>query len=103
MNATKVRDKFETLVLRDGSRVKIDLHKLELGELMQIPRAIEIERPVSDVFAFFKDFENFPRVFGGLRSVIDYENGLSHWEAYSPSGAIVAWIGVPSDRRTVAW
>src|SRR5689334_16655393 len=34
---------------------------------------VEIERNVADVFAFFKNFENFPRVIGGVRSVIDYE------------------------------
>ena len=31
--------------------------------------SVEIERPVADVFAFFKDFENFPRVVGAVRSV----------------------------------
>ena len=53
--------------------------------------SVEIERPVSDVFAFFKDFESFPKVVGALRSVIDYGDGRSHWEIYSPSGRLVSW------------
>lgn len=53
--------------------------------------SVEIERPVSDVFAFFKDFESFPRVVGALHSVIDYGDGRSHWEMYSPSGRLVSW------------
>jgi uncharacterized membrane protein len=58
---------------------------------LRIRESLELDRPVGDVFAFFKDFENFPRVFGGLRSVIDYQDGRSHWEAYTPSGKIIAW------------
>jgi uncharacterized membrane protein len=57
----------------------------------KIRESIELERGVADVFAFFKDFENFPRVFGGLKSVVDFQDGRSHWEAYTPSGKIIAW------------
>jgi uncharacterized membrane protein len=53
--------------------------------------SVEIERPVPVVFSFFKDFESFPRVVGALRSVIDYADGRSHWEAYTPSGAVASW------------
>jgi uncharacterized membrane protein len=56
--------------------------------------AIEIDRPVADVFAFFKDFENFPKVIGALRSVTDYQDGRSHWAAYSPAGHIIEWDAV---------
>lgn len=58
--------------------------------------SIEIARPVSDVFAFFKDFESFPRVVGALRSVKDYEDGRSHWEIYTPSGDVASWDVVVS-------
>lgn len=51
----------------------------------------DVHRPVSEVFAFLKDFENFPRLVGSLRRVVDYEDGRSHWEGYTPSGGVVAW------------
>lgn len=51
----------------------------------------EVHRPVGEVFAFLKDFENFPKLVGSLRRVIDYEDGRSHWEGYTPSGGLVAW------------
>lgn len=51
----------------------------------------EVHRPVSDVFSFLKDFENFPRLVGSLRSVVDYQDGRSHWEGYTPSGGIIEW------------
>ena len=59
------------------------------GARVACTSSIEIERPVADVFAFFKDFENFPRVIGVVRSVVDYQDGRSHWEVYTPSGGVV--------------
>ena len=67
---------------------------------------VEIERGVSDVFTFFKNFENFPRVVGGLHSVVDYEDGRSHWKSYSPSGGIIAWDAVVTKyvpNHVIAW
>jgi uncharacterized membrane protein len=73
--------------------------------------SINIDRPVHDVFAFFKDFENLPRVIGALRSVVDHQDGRSHWEIYAPSSedplewdavvtkyvpnSVLAWESVP--------
>jgi uncharacterized membrane protein len=68
--------------------------------------SIEIGRPVADVFAFFKDFENFPRVIGSVRSVLDYQDGRSHWELYTPSGRVVAWDAVVTKyvpNSVIAW
>jgi len=67
---------------------------------------IEIARPVPEVFAFFKDFENFPRVIGSVRSVLDYQDGRSHWELYTPSGAVVEWDAVVTKyvpNSVIAW
>lgn len=67
---------------------------------------MEIERSIADVFAFFKDFENFPRVLGALRSVIDYQDGRSHWEMYTPSGKVSTWDAVVTKyvpNAVIAW
>ncbi len=53
--------------------------------------SVEIDRPLPSVFAFFKDFENLPRVVGSLRSITDYQDGRSHWEAYTPAGQPIEW------------
>jgi uncharacterized membrane protein len=52
---------------------------------------IEIDRPVREVFAFCRDFENFPRVIQSLHRVVDYQDGRSRWEVVSPSGELVSW------------
>lgn len=53
--------------------------------------SFEIERPLLVVFAFFKDFENLPRVIGSVRSITDYQDGRSHWEAYTFGGEAIEW------------
>lgn len=67
---------------------------------------IDVERPVGEVFAFFKNFENFARIMGGVRSVIDYEDGRSRWEVYTPSGGTLAWDAVVTKyvpNSVIAW
>lgn len=67
---------------------------------------VEVDRALPGVFTFFKDFENLPRVVGGLRSVIDYQDGRSHWEAYTPSGHLVEWDVVVTKyvpNTVIAW
>jgi uncharacterized membrane protein len=71
-----------------------------------VTSSIEINRPVHEVFAFFKDFENFPRVVGAVRSVRDYQDGRSHWEVYTPSGNVVEWDAVVTKyvpNSVIAW
>lgn len=50
-----------------------------------------IAQPVERVFAFCRDFENFPRFIGALREVRDYGDGRSHWCASTPAGKTVEW------------
>lgn len=52
---------------------------------------IEVDRPIGEVWSFLKDFENLPRVIGSIRSVVEYQDGRSHWEAYAPSGRLETW------------
>jgi uncharacterized membrane protein len=45
-------------------------------------------------------------VFGGLHTVTDYEDGRSHWEAYTPSGEIMTWDAVVTKyvpNHVIAW
>lgn len=67
------------------------LRRGEARRRVRLRTMVEVARPVAEVFAFCKDFENFPRIIGALRRVTDYQDGRSHWEAYSPSGQVVEW------------
>lgn len=61
---------------------------------VRLRTTLMIEMPVRDVFAFCRDFENFPRVVHALESVTDYQDGRSHWEVRSPRGELLAWDAV---------
>jgi uncharacterized membrane protein len=50
-----------------------------------------IERPLQDLFAFCRDFENFPQIVDILLSVEDSQDGRSHWAVRSPKGDVVEW------------
>jgi uncharacterized membrane protein len=67
---------------------------------------VDIERPVADVFAFFKNFENFARLTTSIRSVTDYEDGRSRWEVITPAGRTLTWNAVVTKyvpNSVIAW
>lgn len=73
---------------------------------VRLKTTLEIARPVPEVFAFCKNFEHFPHIIGSLRRVVDYEDGRSHWEAYSASGDTVEWDAVVTKyvpNAVIAW
>jgi uncharacterized membrane protein len=65
-----------------------------------------VPRPVEQVFAFCRDFENFPRLIRALRHVRDHGDGRSHWSASTPSGGTVEWDTVTTKyvpNSVIAW
>jgi uncharacterized membrane protein len=65
-----------------------------------------VAHPVETVFAFCRDFENFPQFIGALRAVRDYGDGRSHWCASTPAGGTIEWDTVTTKyvpNRVIAW
>lgn len=65
-----------------------------------------VRQPVERVFAFCRDFENYPRFVGSLRSVRDFGDGRSRWCASTPAGGSVEWQAVTTKyvpNRVIAW
>ena len=68
--------------------------------------SLVVAQPVEVVFAFLRDFENFPCIIGALRQVRDYGDGRSHWCASTPSGGTLEWDTVTTKyvpNRVIAW
>lgn len=68
--------------------------------------AITVNRPVETVYAFWRNFENFPRFMAHLDEVAVTGAGRSHWQATGPAGLKVIWDAeitedVPNER--IAW
>jgi uncharacterized membrane protein len=69
-------------------------------------RTITINRAPEDLYDFWRNFENLPRVMKHLRSVTNQVGNLSHWVAVGPMGLQVAWEAevTNEDRgRLIAW
>ena len=81
---------------RTGSaRRSVDMHM-----------TVVVERPVSEVFEFCRDFENFPKIVDVLLSVEDSQDGRSHWAVRSPKGAAIEWDAVVTKyvpNAVIAW
>ena len=59
-------------------------------EGIEVHQAVTIARPAHEVYAFFRDFQNLPRVMQHLESV-RVANGHSHWCAIGPLGSRIEW------------
>ena len=59
------------------------------GVLVQ--EGMRVEKPLDEVYAFWRRFENLPQFMTYLESVTDLGNGRSHWVAKGPAGAPVEW------------
>ena len=76
------------------------------GQGVTVEKTVTINRPVGEVYAFWRDFANLPRFMTHLESVTVQDNGLSHWVAKAPSGPQVEWdaeiINEMQD-KVIAW
>jgi uncharacterized membrane protein len=58
---------------------------------IHVRETVRIERPVSEVYAFWRQLENLPRVLTHLEQVTELDNGRSHWVARGPVDLGVEW------------
>jgi uncharacterized membrane protein len=71
---------FKRLTGIGAGRRAIDIHKI-----------INVAAPVEDVFAFWADYENFPRFMSNVREVHRISDNRSHWVVAGPGGIPVEW------------
>jgi uncharacterized membrane protein len=73
---------------------------------IHVEESIAINRPVSEVFRFWRNLENLPRFMQHLESVSMREAGISHWVATGPAGTAVEWdarIINEIDDKLIGW
>lgn len=74
--------------------VALGLRILPLGAARRsvgVRTSLVIRRPVAEVFAFFRDFTNFPALIGGLSSIEDTEDGRARWRVQTFAGRSLEW------------
>ena len=58
---------------------------------VHVREAIRLEKPIEEVYAFWRSFENLPRFMQHLERVQDIGNSRSHWVAKGPAGMKYEW------------
>ena len=73
---------------------------------IRVRDAVRLERPIAEVFSFWRRLDNLPRFMAHLETVHDHGNGRSHWVARGPAGLKVAWNAETIneiENRLIAW
>ncbi|MBX3064755.1 MAG: SRPBCC family protein [Anaerolineae bacterium] len=73
---------------------------------IRVDKSITINRPVEEIYKFWRNFENLPHFMHHLKSVRVTDDLHSHWIARAPAGSSVEWDAeiineVPNER--IGW
>lgn len=71
-----------------------------------VARAVTINRPVGEVFAYFRDFANLPTFMENVERIDILDDNRSHWVVKAPGGKTVEWDAVVTEEVTdtvIAW
>ncbi len=60
---------------------------------LELQKTLCIDAPVAELFEFWRDPENYPRVFAHVREVKKVGENLYHWSVAGPAGSRVGWEG----------
>ncbi|MDB4878740.1 MAG: cyclase/dehydrase [Gemmatimonadetes bacterium] len=74
--------------------------------IIRTKRSITVRRPVEEVYAFWRDFENLPRFMRHLESVTVSGDDRSHWVARAPAGQSVEWDATTTEdveNERISW
>jgi uncharacterized membrane protein len=58
---------------------------------VNVLESVTINRPIEDLYRFWRNLENLPQFMRHLDSVEKMTDTISHWRAKGPAGAIVEW------------
>lgn len=73
---------------------------------VHVERSITVDKPIDEIYRFWRNFENLPRFMQHLHSVKDLGAGRSHWVARAPAGREVEWdaeIINEKQNELIAW
>ena len=67
---------------------------------------VTINRPVHELYAYWRDFENLPLFMDNIVSITCLDDRRSHWVVKAPGGKTVEWNAVVTDEidnQRIAW
>src|SRR5215204_2176771 len=97
------------LLLDTAGRGKLKLGNgspLDRRRAVDIQKTLYIDAPVSEVYAFWSNYENFPLFMSHVREVEDLGQGRSHWRVSGPGGLPIEWhasLTQQTPNEVIAW
>lgn len=79
---------------------------IDAGSGFTIERSVTVNRPIDEVYSYWRDFENLPKFMDHLDAVVLLGNGRSHWDMRGPGDLKVEWDAeIVEDRRNelISW
>ena len=73
---------------------------------IKVEKSVTVDRPAEEIYRFWRNFENLPRIMDHLKAVRTIDDRRSHWVAKGPAGSEVEWdaeITEDLDGRRIAW
>jgi uncharacterized membrane protein len=73
---------------------------------IRVEKHITVGRPAADLYAFWRQLENLPKVMSHLETVTELDERRSHWTAKAPAGLNVSWeaeITEELPNQAIAW
>ena len=71
-----------------------------------VARAVTINRPVGELFAYFRDFANLPTFMENVERIEVLDQRRSHWVVKGPAGKSYEWTSAITDEAPdsfIAW
>ena len=73
---------------------------------IHVEESVTVNKPIAEVYRFWRNFENLPQFMEHLEQVAIREEGISHWVARGPAGTRVEWdarIINEIDNKLIGW
>lgn len=77
-----------------------------MNQAIKVEKTVTINKPVEELYRFWRNFENLPHFMKHLKSVTVISDKRSHWIANAPLGASVEWdadIVNEQENYFIAW
>lgn len=73
---------------------------------IKVEKSIIVNRPLPEVYNFWRDFENLPRFMSHIKSVVVTDPKHSHWTMHTPGRTTIEWdaeILEENENQYISW
>lgn len=94
---------FQINTNRQGGNATATVHA---NRAIKVKRAVTINKPVAELYSFWRNFENLPAIMDHLEAVMVKDKDHSHWVVKGPAGVKVEWdaeIFQEKENEIIAW